>query len=397
MSGAEPRLGSDTSGAPGAQRDIPLAVPNIGAREREYVLRAVESGFVSSVGPYVAEFEERFAAQVGARHAVACASGTAALHIAFLVLGVRSGDEVWCADFTFVGSVNPIAYIGATPSLVDSDAATWNLDPALVVAELDRRAAAGARQPAALEVVHALGQPADLEPVLTACARHGVPVVEDAAESLGAGWSTGRLAGRQTGTVGRVGAFSFNGNKIATTGGGGMLVTDDADLARHARHLTTQAKVPDIAYLHDEVGYNYRLTNIAAALGLAQLERLEEFVARKRAVAARYDEALSGTGLTLPPRIAGLDSTYWLYSVLVPHAGEHARDDLLRHLADRGIGARALWRPVHAQPPYAELSVLGTGGVADDIFRRGLSLPCSTDITDEEQDRVVEAVLARYP
>ncbi|WP_200901209.1 DegT/DnrJ/EryC1/StrS family aminotransferase, partial [Nostocoides japonicum] len=191
MSGAEPRLGSDTSGAPGAQRDIPLAVPNIGAREREYILRAVESGFVSSVGPYVAEFEERFAARVGARHAVACASGTAALHIAFLVLGVRSGDEVWCADFTFVGSVNPIAYIGATPSLVDSDAATWNLDPALVVAELDRRAAAGARQPAALEVVHALGQPADLEPVLTACARHGVPVVEDAAESLGAGWGGG--------------------------------------------------------------------------------------------------------------------------------------------------------------------------------------------------------------
>ncbi len=305
---------------------------------------------------------------------------------------MRPGDEVLCSDFTFVGSVNPIAYTGARPVLVDSERTTWNLDPALVAAELDRRAAAGEAQPAAVEAVHVLGQPADLGPLLDACARHGVPVVEDAAESLGAGWSTGPLAGRQTGAVGRVGAFSFNGNKIATTGGGGMVVTDDADLAARARHLTTQAKVPDVGYLHDEVGYNYRLTNIAAALGLAQLERLDELVGAKRRVAARYDEALADTGLVLPPRVEGLDATYWLYSVLVPDDDPRGRDGLLAHLTERGVGARALWRPLHDQPPYASAPVIGGADVAGDLFRRGVSLPCSTDLTEADQERVVEAV-----
>jgi dTDP-4-amino-4,6-dideoxygalactose transaminase len=367
-------------------------VPNIGALERDYVLRAVESGFVSSVGPFVAEFEDAFARRVGARYAVACSSGTAALHVAFLVLGVEAGDEVLCSDFTFVGSVNPIAYTGARPVLVDSERSTWNLDPALVAAELDRRAAAGEPQPAAVEVVHVLGQPADLAPILDACARHGVPVVEDAAESLGAGWSAGVLAGRQTGAVGRVGAYSFNGNKIATTGGGGMLVTDDPDLAARARHLTTQAKVPDVGYLHDAVGYNYRLTNVAAALGLAQLERLDEFVDRKRAIAARYDEAIAGTGLVAPPRVGGLDATYWLYSVLVPADDPRGRDGFLEHLAAAGVGARALWRPLHHQPPYAGAPVLGGDDVSGALFRRGVSLPCATELTEADQERVVAAV-----
>ena len=383
-------------GARGPAGTIPLAVPNIGALERDYVLRAVESGFVSSVGPFVGEFEETFARRVGARFAVACSTGTAALHVALRVLGVRPGDDVLCSDFTFVGSVNPIAYEGANPVLVDSERSTWNLDPALVVAELERRDAAGLAQPAAVEVVHVLGQPADLAPVLEACDRFGVPVVEDAAESLGAGWSAGPLAGRQTGTVGRVGAFSFNGNKIATTGGGGMLVTDDEALARRARHLTTQAKVPDVGYLHDEVGYNYRLTNIAAALGLAQLERLDDFVARKHRIAARYDEALAATGLVLPPRVPGLDATYWLYSVLTPQDDDRGRDALLEHLASRGVGARALWRPLHAQPPFAGVPVLGSEGVATDLFHRGVSLPCATELTDEDQGRVIDAVLEYY-
>ena len=379
-------------GARGPEGTIPLAVPNIGALERNYVLRAVESGFVSSVGPFVAEFEDAFARRVGARHAVACSSGTAALHVAFLVLGVGAGDEVLCSDFTFVGSANPIAYTGARPVLVDSERSTWNLDPALVATELDRRAAAGEPQPAAVEVVHVLGQPADLAPVLDACARHGVPVVEDAAESLGAGWSEGLLAGRQTGAVGRVGAYSFNGNKIATTGGGGMLVTDDPDLAARARHLTTQAKVPDVGYLHDAVGYNYRLTNVAAALGLAQLERLDEFVELKRSIAAGYDEAIAGTGLVAPPRVDGSDATYWLYSVLVPADDARGRDGFLEHLAAAGVGARALWRPLHDQPPYADAAVLGDSDVSGDLFRRGVSLPCATELTEADQERVVAAV-----
>lgn len=383
-------------GVRGAGGTIPLAVPNIGALERQYVLEAVESGYVSSVGPFVAEFEDRFAHRVGARHAVACATGTAAIHIGLILLGVERDDEVLCSDFTFVGSVNPIAYLGARPVFVDSETLTWNLDPALLAAELDRRAAAGKPQPKVVEVVHALGQPADLEPVVEACERHGVAILEDAAESLGARWSAGRFAGRHTGTVGRVGCFSFNGNKIATTGGGGMIVTDDADLAARARHLTTQAKVPDVGYLHDEVGYNYRLTNIAAGLGLAQLERLDEFVAAKHRIAARYDEELRGLPLVLPPRVEGFDATYWLYSVLVSPADGRGRDDLLAHLEARGVGARALWRPLHLQPPFATSPVLG-GSVGEGLFERGLSLPCSTELAEADQTRVIEAVRSFFP
>ncbi|MCU1536725.1 MAG: DegT/DnrJ/EryC1/StrS aminotransferase [Humibacillus sp.] len=378
-------------GARGAQGTVPLAVPNIGELERRYVLEAVESGFVSSVGPFVSEFERRFADHVGSRHAIACSTGTAAIHIGLVLLGVEPGDEVVCSDFTFVGSVNPIAYVGARPVLVDSEERTWNLDPALLAADLDRLAAAGERLPAAVEVVHVLGQPADIEPIVDACARHGIPLLEDAAESLGATWSSGRYAGRHTGTVGAIGCFSFNGNKIATTGGGGMIVTDDDALALRARHLTTQAKVPDVGYLHDEVGYNYRLTNIAAGLGLAQLERLGEFVEAKHRIAARYDEAFADLPLTLPPRAPGLDASYWLYSVLVPRGDGRGRDELLAHLADRGIGARALWRPLHAQPPFVGARTLG-GAVGDGLFDRGVSLPCATELTASDQDRVIEGV-----
>ena len=382
-------------GARGPEGTIPLAVPNIGELERRYVLEAVESGFVSSVGPFVTEFEERFAAKVGSRHAVACATGTAAIHIGLVLLGVERGDEVFCSDFTFVGSVNPIAYTGATPVFVDSEPTTWNMDPELLEAELARRSEAGEPMPKVVEVVHVLGQPANLEALAETCERYGVAILEDAAESLGAGWTAGRLAGRHTGTVGQVGAFSFNGNKIATTGGGGMIVTDDEELARRARHLTTQAKVPDVGYLHDEVGYNYRLTNLAAGLGLAQLERLDEFVARKHAIAARYDEALAGTGLVLPPRVEGYDATYWLYSVLTPEDDPRGRDEFLTHLNGLGVGARALWRPLHAQPPFAQARTLG-GAVGDGFFTRGVSLPCATELTEADQQRVIDAVLAFF-
>jgi dTDP-4-amino-4,6-dideoxygalactose transaminase len=378
-------------GAPGPQGTIPLAVPNIGELERRYVLEAVESGFVSSVGPFVSEFERRFAERVGARHAIACSTGTAAIHIGLILLGVERGDDVVCSDFTFVGSVGPIAYLGARPVLVDSEERTWNLDPALLAAELDRRAAAGEPMPKAVEVVHVLGQPADLEPLVAACEAHAIPLLEDAAESLGATWSSGRFAGKHTGTVGAVGCFSFNGNKIATTGGGGMIVTDDDALAARARHLTTQAKVPDVGYLHDEVGYNYRLTNLAAGLGLAQLERLGEFVGAKHRIAGRYDAAFGDLPLTLPPRVPGFDATYWLYSVLAPEADGGARDALLEQLADHGVGARALWRPLHLQPPYADSVVIG-GAVGESFFERGVSLPCATDLSEADQERVITAV-----
>jgi dTDP-4-amino-4,6-dideoxygalactose transaminase len=372
---------------------IPLAEPSIGDLEIQYVTDAVRSGYVSSIGEYVSRFEEEFAAAVGARHAVACASGTAALHVALRILGVGPGDEVALADFTFIGSVNPVVYQGAEPLFVDSERTTWNLDPDLLIQHLSERLAKGERLPKAVEVVHVLGQPARVERLLEFCAEHGVAVLEDAAESLGAGWVSGPLAGRHTGTVGTVGAFSFNGNKIATTGGGGMIVTDDEALARRARHLTTQAKVPGVGYLHDEVGYNYRLTNLSAALGAAQLERLPEFVKRKAEIAERYDAAFRSVGLVLPPRVDSDRATYWLYSVLMPDGSTSAdRDALLDHLNRAGAQARALWRPLHMQPPFAATPRLG-GEVSEDLFDRGVSLPCSVGLDEADQQLVVDAVL----
>ncbi|WP_028642251.1 aminotransferase class I/II-fold pyridoxal phosphate-dependent enzyme [Nocardioides sp. URHA0020] len=376
-------------GAPGPVGTIPLATPNVGAAERLAVLAALDSGFVSSVGPEVSQFERELADLVGSRHAVATASGTAALHVALRLAGVGPGDEVFVSDFTFIGSANPVAYLGAEVVLVDSEPGSWNMDPALVEQELDRRDRSGEPMPRAIELVHVLGQPADGHRIAEIARRHGVMLVEDAAESLGAGWVDEDGSVVSTGTLGALGAFSFNGNKIVTAGGGGMIVTDDDELARRARHLTTQAKVPDVGYLHDEVGYNYRLTNLAAALGLAQLRRLDEFVAAKRDIAARYDAAFADLPLTLAPRVAGTESTYWLYSVLAED--QPSRDALLAQLARAGVGARALWRPLHQQPPFSGARTLG-GDVATGLFDRGLSLPCSTDLRPEDHDRVVVAV-----
>jgi dTDP-4-amino-4,6-dideoxygalactose transaminase len=283
--------------------------------------------------------------------------------------------------------------VGANAWLIDSEQETWCLDQDLLIEALEEKKRKGERLPAVVEPVHILGQPARIDHLVDFCQSNGIAVVEDAAESLGATWSLGAFAGRHTGTVGTIGAFSFNGNKIATAGGGGMLVTDDAELAARAKHLSTQAKVPDIGYLHDEVGYNYRLTNIAAALGLAQIERLDDLKARRAHVARRYDEAFANTGIVVPPRVPGFDATYWLYSVLVPEGnGTHYRDALWKHLGDARIGSRPLWRALHLQPPWQGSALLG-GAVAEDIFNRGLSLPCSYDLTDSEQDRVIDAVL----
>jgi dTDP-4-amino-4,6-dideoxygalactose transaminase len=311
------------------------------------------------------------------------------------VAGVGRGDLVAVSDLTFIASANAARYLGADLLLVDADPRTWGMDAGLLAEELRRRRRRGLRLPSVVEVVHVLGQPADVEALREVCEEHGTVLVEDAAEALGATWSAGPLAGRAVGTVGAVGAYSFNGNKIMTTGGGGMLVTDDEELATRARHLTTQARVPDRGYLHDEVGYNYRLTNVAAALGVAQLSRLDDLVAAKRRIAARYDAAFAGTGLTVPPRCPGMDSTYWLYSVLVPGTtpGTTERDDLLDALAAAGVQARALWRPLHDQPALAGAEVVG-GAVGAEVFRRGVSLPCSAGLTGAQQDRVIAAVRA---
>ena len=374
---------------------IPLAEPLLLGNAEPYVQECLTSNFVSSVGPFVERFERAFAAYVGSRHAVACASGTAALHVAMRLLNVGTGDEVWVSDLTFVASANPILYEHGTPVLVDSEAATWNLDPEPMIAEIQRRARLGQRQPVAIMPVHILGQPADLAALSGVCAEHGITLVEDAAEALGATYTAGPHAGRQVGTIGRIGCFSFNGNKLITTGGGGMLVTDDPDLARRAKHLTTQARLPGAAYAHDEVGYNYRLTNLAAALGLAQLECIDELLARKAAIAARYDAALADrTGWTLPPKPSGAAPSHWLYSILLASRSE--RDALVDRLGHDHIHARPLWTPLHRMPMYAAASRLG-GQVAADLADRGLSLPCSAGLQAAEQARVLDALATGSP
>jgi dTDP-4-amino-4,6-dideoxygalactose transaminase len=368
--------------------EIPLAVPSLDGNAAGYVQQCLEDNLVSSVGPFVERFEREFAAAVGARHAVACASGTAALHVALRLAGAGPGTLVAVPAFTFIASANAVAYTGAQPWLVDSERATWNLDAERLHDEVCRRAAAGRPLPAAIEAVHVLGHPAQLEPLLDLRARFGIPLVEDAAEALGASYTAGALAGRQVGAVGDLGCFSFNGNKTITTGGGGMIVTDDADLARRARHLTTQAKLPGPAYVHDEVGYNYRLTNLAAALGVAQLERLPVFLAAKRAVAGRYRRACEGLPVTFAPHAPWAEPSSWLSCLLLDDP-----EPVVGALAANGVQARRLWPPLWDQAPYRDAPRLG-GGVADELSRRGLSLPSSVGLTEHDQARVVAALRA---
>jgi dTDP-4-amino-4,6-dideoxygalactose transaminase len=377
-----------------SDKRIPLAEPFLGGNERQYLNECLDTNFVSSVGPFVDRFEREFAAAVGARHAIACASGTAAIHVALRLLGVEPGDEVFVSSLTFIASANPILYEKAVPVLVDSETETWNLDPALVAEELDRRARLGLRQPKAVEAVHLLGQPARIADLADACARHGVILFEDASEALGASYGDGPHAGRQVGTIGRVGCYSFNGNKLMTTGGGGMITTDDPALAKRAKHLTTQARVPGIEYNHDEVGYNYRLTNLAAALGVAQLEQLGDLLDRKQRIARRYDEALASIGgVAAAPRPAWSKPTFWLYSALVDAEAFGLNSRALHTvLREQAIETRPIWSPLHTMSLFADAPRVGSGKVAENLFARALSLPCSAGLTPDDQDRVIAAV-----
>lgn len=374
-------------------KPIPLVEPNLGGNAQRYLNECIETNFVSSIGPFVERFEREFAEFVGVKHAVACSSGTAAIHVAMRLLGVERGDLVAVSDFTFVASVNPIAYEGATPLLIDSEEQSWNMDPGLLADELRSRARRGLPLPTVVEVVHILGQPAQIEAIVEICDEYGIPIIEDASEALGATYTEGRYAGRQVGSIGQVGCFSFNGNKIITTGGGGMITTNDPALAARAKHLTTHARLPGIAYAHDEIGYNYRLTNIAAALGVAQLELLSGFLEAKRRLARSYDAALFGLGgLTLPPRPSWSDPSFWLYTVRLPAALDPR--ELAVALREAGIDARPVWPPIHTLPMF-DTAPRRRGAIADDLFRTGLSLPSSTSLAEDEQRVVIDELRSR--
>lgn len=368
---------------------IYLSSPHLGTLERELVGEAFASNWIAPLGPHVDAFQEEFARRVGAPHALALSSGTAALHLALQLVGVGPGDEVLVSTLTFSATVNPIRYLGAAPVFIDSERTSWNMDPALLSEELEARARAG-RLPRAVVVVHLYGQSADLEPILAACERHGVPVVEDAAEALGSTYK-----GRAPGTLGRAGIYSFNGNKILTTSGGGMLVSPDEALIRHALKLATQARDPAPHYQHSEVGYNYRLSNVLAAIGRGQLRVLEDRVAARRRNYELYTRALAGVpGLAFMPEAPWGRHTRWLTTLTIDPAQFGADREAVRIALEReDIEARPVWKPMHLQPVFAAFERRG-GGVAEELFQNGLCLPSGSNLTPDELARVVEVVRA---
>ena len=379
------------------KRPIPNAVPYLGGNEWQYLKECLDTNWVSSAGPFVDRFETEIAKYVGVEHAVATVNGTAALHVALLLAGVGAGDEVIVPSLTFIATANAVRYCGAFPVFMDSEPETWTIDPgkvdAFIGSECELRAGSlvnrtTGRRVAALVPVHLYGHPVDLDPLLELAASVGVAVVEDGAEALGALYK-----GRRVGAHGLIGCLSFNGNKIITSGGGGMILTRDAALGTRARHLTTQAREPGPEWVHHEIGFNYRLTNLQAALGVAQLEQLDRFVDDKRRTAADYTAALRRLpGVSPLGEAPWAFSTAWMYSVLLdPDCFGDIRELIVRAKRE-GIQLRPLWRPLHGQPAFAGCQAYRID-VADRLYARGVSLPCSVGITPEERAAVVEFLM----
>lgn len=373
---------------------ILLSPPHLGEREQELVREAFASNWIAPLGPHVEAFERELADYAGCGGAVALSSGTAGIHLALRLAGVGPGDDVFVSSLTFIASVNPILYQGANPVLIDSDEATWNLSvPALRRAFED--AGRSGRLPKAVIVVNLYGQSADLDPILELCGERGVPVIEDAAESLGATYK-----GRKSGTLGAYGVYSFNGNKIITTSGGGMLVSEDIAALERARHWATQAREPAAHYEHAQIGYNYRLSNLLAGVGRGQLESLEAKIEARRAVFGRYERALAGIeGIRFMPEAPYGRSTRWLTALTVdPEAAGVAAGELIRALAEANIEARPVWKPMHRQPllrvyryyPHAE-----DESVSDRLFEQGICLPSGSSLSERDQERVIACLLAR--
>ena len=374
-----------------ANRRIYLSSPHMGEFEQAHVAEAFATNWIAPLGPHVDAFEQEFCHAVGASHAAAVSSGTAALHLALRLLGVGGGDEVLVSTFTFVASVNPICYLGGVPVFVDSERESWNMDPALLEEALSVRARTR-RLPKAVVVVHLYGQSADLDPILDVCRRYGVPLVEDAAEALGATYK-----GKAPGTFGRAGVFSFNGNKIITTSGGGMLVSEDATLIAHAVKLATQSRDPAPHYEHSEVGYNYRLSNVLAGIGRGQLRVLPDRVAARRRNFEFYTQQIGDLpGVTFAPEARWGLHTRWLTTITIePDRFGADRETIRLALEAENIESRPLWKPMHRQPAFSRFEAVG-GQVAEALFERGLCLPSGSNLTADDLSRVVKTIKAVY-
>ncbi len=367
-----------------------LSAPHMGPRERELLLEAFDSNWIAPLGPHVDAFEREFAAVSGRKYAVAVSSGTAALHLCLRLLDVQPGQEIFTSSLTFVATANSIRYAGAEPVFFDSDADTWNMDPALLADELGKRSQQN-RLPAAVMVVDVIGQCANYTKISEICQRHNVPIIEDAAESLGAS-----LNGKPAGAFGELSCFSFNGNKIITTSGGGMLVTDNEAWAKEARYLATQARDPAPHYEHSVTGYNYRMSNLLAAVGRGQLEVLADRVVRRREIFSIYQQALGNLpGLEFMPEPEGFHSTRWLTALTVdPQSFGVDREQVRLALEDANIESRPVWKPMHMQPAFADCTMIG-GKVCEQLFRDGLCLPSGSSMSHADQERVIEIVRAQ--
>ncbi len=367
-----------------------LSPPEVGAEERRMLLEAFDSNWIAPLGPDVDAFECEVAEKAGVEHAVALSSGTAALHLALLLAGVERGDEVLVPSFTFIASAAAVTYLGAHPVFVDCSADSWNLDPVLVEEVLTQRATAG-RLPAAVITVDLYGETADYSALESLCHRFQVPLIEDSAEALG---STHR--GRAAGSFGVAGIYSFNGNKIITTSGGGMLVTESPELAERARHLATQARESLPHYEHTTVGYNYRLSNLLAALGRAQLRGLDSRIERRKRIDAEYAARLSSLpGIWFMPRTAEGTSNYWLTCVVIdPESFGADREDVRVALEAADIESRPTWKPLHLQPAFSGTTFVGTGHCAR-VFEQGLCLPTGSALSAADQSRIVEVITAQ--
>lgn len=364
-----------------------LSPPDVGVDEQERMTQAIQGGWVAPAGPDLAAFEADIAAFTGWKGAVALSSGTAALHLALLAVGVQPGDEVLVSTFTFAASANAVTYCGAHPVFIDSDHVSWNMNPELLAEELAECASRGTL-PAAVVVVDLYGQCADYDAIMTICREYGVPVIEDSAESLGATYK-----GRPAGTLADIGIFSFNGNKIMTTSGGGMLLTPDEEIADRVRYLATQARQPAVHYEHTEVGFNYRLSNLLAALGRGQFARLPGFVARRRAINDRYRELLADVEeCDFMPVPEWSDWNGWLSCVVfaVPGVSHRVHNALL----GSEIESRPLWKPMHRQPAFAECRSR-TDATSDHIFDLGLCLPSGSALTDDQVVEVADLVRSK--
>ena len=376
--------------APDHER-IYLSPPDIGEAERRYVKEAFDTNWIAPLGPNVDAFEREFASWTGARHAAALSSGTAALHLALRLAGVGTDDEVLVSTLTFVASASPVVQLGARPIFVDSERESWNLDPRRVEDFLVQRAEEG-RLPKAVVAVHLYGQCADLDALVEICDRFEVPLIEDAAEALGATYK-----GKSPGTFGQSGVFSFNGNKIITTSGGGMLVSDDEELINRSRKLATQARDPAPHYQHSELGYNYRMSNVLAGIGRGQLESLEEKVnARRRNFDAYVDLLGDLPGLDFMPEASWGRHNRWLTCLTIdPDVAGIDREMVRIALVDKNIEARPVWKPMHLQPVFSDSQCLG-GEVAEDLFERGLCLPSGSSLTDSQRERIVTGFRAVF-